>query len=229
MSAELDARLGHAVAEPQGIAPTADFDWAGYGAACRSARGRPPRMPDPAPFLRLASPVVVSPTARQRVTRVPSSEQVAASPRRSSGPSRPSPATDRAAKAAIAAALPPRRSAAARAVRAGAPPSRVGPFVRRGLFGAFWRLSLVTAGLCVTGTTLRPPVLPAIAVVGGGIVLGFWHRRWGVARIWRWAVVAAAVAYVTPALGAAYGQTVAAALGLGATTPWIGAWRRVRA
>jgi hypothetical protein len=91
-----------------------------------------------------------------------------------------------------------------------------------------WRLSVIIAAVVCSAAALGPPVLPALGIIGGGLLLGLWRRRSGVARLWRWAVIGGLLMMplVVAQLVTVYGQLLAALLALAALCGVIAGIRR---
>lgn len=209
------ATLGRRMAAAQGVleerSPAA---WAEYGLACEAALAR--RQPVP---VMLASPLQtgewspspsappsVLPTAVQSVGSAPSPTPRAAHcpscgitllPGMTVTPTRPG--------ARVAA--PRRRSRMARAS-----------------WGILWRFAVVGALLVAAGMRLRPTAAIVAGVLAVGVVLGLWHRRNGLARLWRAVVLAGCAVYAAP-LTPLYPDVLAGSLGVLSLSPILAAWR----
>jgi hypothetical protein len=88
--------------------------------------------------------------------------------------------------------------------------------------GILWRLGLLAGVIVVAQAGYGPPWYAAAGVVSAGLMLGLWHRRWHIARVWRMLMVAAGVAYVAPLTPIALVATEAG-FGIALIAPWLAA------
>ncbi len=79
--------------------------------------------------------------------------------------------------------------------------------------------------LLYSETAAAPPWGALAAGLGAGVVLGLFHRRWALARLWRTAVVAATAVYVAPLL-AVYPAVLTGSLGALTAAPFLATWHR---
>lgn len=100
---------------------------------------------------------------------------------------------------------------------------RLGRFLGCAVLGAAWRSGFVFLGFAAATSGWHFPWLSWVALVGLGFVRGLWHRRWLLARVWRWSIVAAFVAYAAPSLPW-YPQLVVAAFAGAAIASIVSVW-----
>ena len=199
------AGLGRRVAAAQGMLDDrSEQDWLAYGQACQDALalGRP--LPQPRP----ASAPPRPPFAARR-------EAVA------SGRLAPPPAPP--------AALPPPRRAAPDVLGVAAP-RPWSPAVRRSIlprvaWGLAWRYGILGALFVAAQSQAQVPWLLIAAILAGGLLLGLWHRRWALARVWRTVVVAGGAVYVAP-LFSIYPDVLVGSIGALTVAPVLATWRR---
>jgi hypothetical protein len=194
------ADFGRRVAAAQGMLDDrSERDWLAYGQACQDALAwrRPLPLPRPA-----------------------------------SAPPRPPVA---ARMAPVFPCLPPPPPAPAVAPRAapavagpyGAPVHQVNrrrSFVSSIAWGLAWRYGILSALFIAAQSQAQAPWLLIAAVLLGGLLLGLWHRRWALARVWRTAVVAGGAVYVAP-LFSVYPGVLVGSIGALTVAPVLATWR----
>jgi hypothetical protein len=194
------ADFGRRVAAAQGMLDDrSERDWLAYGQACQDALAW--RRPLPLPRLASAPPC---PPLAARVAPV-----VAYPP--------PPPAPAVALRAAFSVPDP-----------YGAPVHEVNrrrSFVSSVAWGLAWRYGILSALFVAAQSQAQAPWLLIGAVLFGGLLLGLWHRRWALARVWRTAVVAGGAVYVAP-LFSVYPGVLVGSIGALTVAPVLATLRR---
>lgn len=116
---------------------------------------------------------------------------------------------------------------------AAAPPAEADPgsrhplgrYLGRVAFGIVWRVAVVLAVVGAAASGYGPPWFVLAAFIALGVVLGLWHRGWGVARLWRILLLGAGVGYLAPGLPF-YSEALVGSLGIAAIAPWFASLRR---
>jgi hypothetical protein len=194
------ADFGRTVAAAQGMLDDrSERDWLAYGQACQDA-------------LRWRRPLPL--------------------PRPASAPPRP-PLAARVAPVVPYPPPPPAPAVAPRAAPAvpdpyGAPVhefNRRRSFVSSVAWGLAWRYGILSALFVAAQSQAQAPWLLIGAVLFGGLLLGLWHRRWALARVWRTAVVAGGAVYVAP-LFSVYPGVLVGSIGALTVAPVLATLRR---
>jgi hypothetical protein len=194
------ADFGRRVAAAQGMLDDrSERDWLAYGQACQDA-------------LRWRRPLPL--------------------PRPASAPPRP-PLAARVAPVVPYPPPPPAPAVAPRAAPAvpdpyGAPVhefNRRRSFVSSVAWGLAWRYGILSALFVAAQSQAQAPWLLIGAVLFGGLLLGLWHRRWALARVWRTAVVAGGAVYVAP-LFSVYPGVLVGSIGALTVAPVLATLRR---
>ena len=195
------ADFGRRVAAAQGMLDDrSERDWLAYGQACQDALAWRRPLPLPRP----ASAPPRPPVAARMTPAVP--------------------------------CLPPPPPAPALAPRAapavpdpyGTPVHQVNrrrSFVSSVAWGLAWRYGILSALFIAAQSQAQAPWLLIAAVLLGGLLLGLWHRRWALARVWRTAVVAGGAVYVAP-LFSVYPGVLVGSIGALTVAPVLATWRR---
>jgi hypothetical protein len=194
------ADFGRRVAAAQGMLDErSERDWLAYGQACQDALAwrRPLPLPRPA-----------------------------------SAPPRP-PLPARVAPMVPYPPPPPAPAVAPRAAPAVPDPygvpvhelNRRRSFVSSVAWGLAWRYGILSALFVAAQSQAQAPWLLIGAVLFGGLLLGLWHRRWALARVWRTAVVAGGAVYVAP-LFSVYPGVLVGSIGALTVAPVLATLRR---
>jgi hypothetical protein len=92
-------------------------------------------------------------------------------------------------------------------------------------WGLAWRYGILAALFIAAQSQAQAPWLLIAAILLGGLLLGLWHRRWGLARVWRTVVVAGGAVYVAP-LFSVYPGVLVGSIGALTVAPVLATWRR---
>ena len=95
------------------------------------------------------------------------------------------------------------------------------------VWGWLWRFGLLGAVAVAASTEPSPPWRVIAAVLGGGVLLGLWRRRWVLARVWRTLVIAGGAVYLAPA-STLYPDLLVGSVGLLTLSPLVATWRARR-
>ena len=235
------ATLGRRMAAAQGVTDERpQAAWIAYGRACADALAH--RKPVPAmlasappgaaatPSLHRADPVIRSGEQGPPILH----EEALPSPPRTPRPVQRGRETGRSALQGAATAVP--RQAPVLCATCAQPVEVVEVekrrlwlrgFATRVTWGLLWRHAILLAVLLAAEARAGVP-WPAIAgVLVAGLVLGLWHRRSVVARVWRTLVIAGAAIYVGPMLPI-YPYLLAGSLGALTLSPFLATLRRPR-
>ena len=191
------ADFGRRVAAAQGMLDDrSERDWLAYGQACQDALAWRRPLPLPRPAVPPPNP----PIAARIAPGVP------------------------------CLLLPPPRAplpsgAAVPAVCAVHQVNRRRSFVSSVAWGLAWRYGILSALFIAAQSQAQAPWLLIAAVLLGGLLLGLWHRRWALARVWRTAVVAGGAVYVAP-LFSVYPGVLVGSIGALTVAPVLATWRR---
>jgi hypothetical protein len=194
------ADFGRRVAAAQGMLDErSERDWLAYGQACQDALAG--RRPLPLPRPASAPP------------RPPLAARVAPMVAYPPPPPAP-PVAPRAAPAVPDPCGPPVREL-----------NRRRSFVSSVAWGLAWRYGILSALFVAAQSQAQAPWLLIGAVLFGGLLLGLWHRRWALARVWRTAVVAGGAVYVAP-LFSVYPGVLVGSIGALTVAPVLATLRR---
>jgi len=195
------ADFGRRVAAAQGMLDDrSERDWLAYGQACQDALAWRRQLPLPRP----ASAPPRPPVAARMTSLVPYLP-----------PPPPAPAV-----------VP--RAAHAVPDPYGAPVHQVNrqrSVVSSVAWGLAWRYGILAALFIAAQSQAQAPWLLIAAILLGGLLLGLWHRRWGLARVWRTAVVAGGAVYVAP-LFSVYPGVLVGSIGALTVAPVLATLRR---
>jgi hypothetical protein len=195
------ADFGRRVAAAQGMLDDrSERDWLAYGQACQDALAWRRPLPLPRP----ASAPPRPPVAARMTYVVPC-------------PPPPPPAPAVAPRAAPGVPDP-----------YGAPVHQVNrrrSVVSSVAWGLAWRYGILAALFIAAQSQAQAPWLLIAAILLGGLLLGLWHRRWGLARVWRTVVVAGGAVYVAP-LFSVYPGVLVGSIGALTVAPVLATWRR---
>ncbi len=218
------AAFGRRMAAAQGnLDERSNPEWLAYGQACQDALARR----RPVPLLRPAlapppPPTSLPPVRAQRFT--------------SHGPQWYAPRSQTALSARQVVISPPRLGATDSSRRGTVPtthaardaepgPARRRPVLAPILWGLTWRYAVLGALFLAADSEAQKPWLVMAGVVVGGMLLGLWHRRWPLARLWRTVVVAGGAVYVAP-MFSVYPDVLVGSLGALTLAPVMATIRR---
>lgn len=214
--------FGKRMAQSQGVREARpDGEWLAYGQACHDAlrRGktvpvlRPVAPPPPPP----APPTATIPAALPRAVVSARASAVAAAAPRPRGKGNTRGAVAAASRQGLCAVCAQPVQAATVVVEEPRPGRG---WAGRLAWGLLWRYALAGAVLVAAESRAGTPWAVVVAMATAGLLLGLWHRRGLVARVWRALALAGIAVYVGPLLSV-YPDILAGSLGALTLSPIV--------